>query len=270
MIPITSNADNSQRFYHFPIYCFRDCGMNSKPEERKQFFQRVIAFVLVEIANHIERDWEPSAVDAKAQRFSERYGHPLKTYADQCFAVSHEVMGVTCPTWDYKKKREIHKSLVGRFGHSRVSINTTYFWECNESYATLDWREFSILCGVYAAIGRDPAKCIKYDRIAAMAAGFSSERELDAANKEFGWKVKTYTRKQVRDTVAKLERRNFFLTASPDGRRKYYTTQLRPFERLAAYLVKAAREREKRNAELSQSERTKYIQQLLNSPNTPE
>lgn len=253
---ITQSEDGSKQFFHFPINLLHR-RTELTATEKKSILADVLRYVLFSVAEEIGSNRDEQEITAAAKEYMAGHPHlPRKNYslAECKYLAAWKFVGGDIGHYDFDDAARVHRRAVKcSFGQSRVSLNREYFVQCLKGAAQLDWREFSILCAVYGALGRDPARCIRYERLSAMALGFSSEREFDEYNNYLVRKLRL-TYKQTRSTVAALEQRNFFLTASPNGRHKFYTTQLRPLPRLAQWL--ASREI-KRDALTAQPERTK-------------
>lgn len=112
------------------------------------------------------------------------------------------------------------------------------------------WRDFAILCGVYAGIGARKQSQLSFEYIGILASGYSSKDNLLAYSK-----IKAPSRHIVRYSVRKLAARNLFAYACPDVRHNYYANSCSS-EGLQERLIEEA----KRNIEKSKGVRDSILQ----------
>lgn len=132
-----------------------------------------------------------------------------------------------------QKNHETITKIPG--GNTLVRIRADLLWSAKDHW---NWREFTTLAAVYAGIGRNEMKRLTFDRIGAMAMGFSGQRERDG----FNAKAMQLTDRRTKTTVEKLERRKLFVRASANGRHVFYSHRMKlddMLTRLAARSPKA-------------------------------
>jgi len=74
------------------------------------------------------------------------------------------------------------------------------------------WREFTLVCAVYAALGNDSYRAVSYQWIRSLAAGYSSINR----------KTPQMSEQNARTALKRLERRGMFSTYCPNQRHRYY------------------------------------------------
>ena len=121
----------------------------------------------------------------------------------------------------------------GRDAH--VRIRADLIWE-QLNRGKMPLREFRVLCGFYAAIGRKPYMRISLNWLQYLAAGFKSAKAFAQAE-EGGTETKFLSVDQLRRTRDKLEALGW-LVSFYDGRRCYYSHRL-SMKQLAEKIVEA-------------------------------
>jgi hypothetical protein len=102
-------------------------------------------------------------------------------------------------------------------GNMQVRLRHDIFYDVYQR--KISWREWSILCGVYAMLGGHPSKVrICYRQINALSLGFNSVTQSGSKLKE-----STLTPRQTQITVDKLRRRLLFSKFSINGRHNWYS-----------------------------------------------
>jgi hypothetical protein len=139
-------------------------------------------------------------------------------------------------------------SVINRLsnGSKILRLRTDLYWNYRDSKNDWTWREFSILCAVYAGIGAKPSARLSYEYISALAAGYSRIHEMPHKLK--------MPMHIVRHTVRKLESRGLFKSLCANGRHTHYSHSLNLAE-LAESLI------QREQAKL-QSEKSKALESL--------
>jgi hypothetical protein len=124
------------------------------------------------------------------------------------------------------------------------------FWEAVRQW---DFREFAVLCAVWSAIGQCSYRRVSFDKIIRGAHGYSTEAEFKSLPK----RVEPLSRRQVRTTVEKLERRGFFVRCPVNKRYTAYSRQY-----TLAKLVEAVAKRVEEKRTPSMDERLAMVEAL--------
>ena len=133
-------------------------------------------------------------------------------------------------------------------GNMQVRLRHDLFWDLK--IKKLDWRDWSILCGIYAMLGGHPSKVrICYSQINALALGFNSVTQIGGKLKQL-----TLTPRQTQITVDKLNRRNLFAKYSINRRHNWYSHK--PQEELESMMIDSEVLKQKRRIDCSASEAT--------------
>jgi hypothetical protein len=100
-------------------------------------------------------------------------------------------------------------------GSKILRLRTDLYWSYRDNKNDWTWREFSILCGIYAGIGAKPSAQLSYQYIGALAAGYSRLADLPS---QYAMPMHV-----VRHTVRKLESRSFVRSLCANGRHTHYS-----------------------------------------------
>ena len=126
-----------------------------------------------------------------------------------------------------------------------VRLRRDIFWDMTG----MGWREWSILCGIYAMLGNRTKVQLCYKQINALSLGFYSVTQIGSKLKEL-----TLTPRQTQITVDALARRNLFSKFSINGRHNWYSHK--PQEELEKMLIDCEVHKQKRRIDRSASEAT--------------
>lgn len=145
----------------------------------------------------------------------------------------------------YKNHGFINKQIGGNM---QVRLRHDIFYDVYRR--KISWREWSMLCGIYAMLGGHPSKVrICYSQINALALGFNSVTQIGGKLKEL-----TLTPRQTQITVDKLNRRNLFAKYSINRRHNWYSHK--PQEELESMMIDSEFQKEKKRLDCSASEAT--------------
>ena len=134
-------------------------------------------------------------------------------------------------------------------GNMQVRLRTDIFWDLNKK--KLDWRDWTILCGIYAMLGGHPSKVqICYSQINALALGFDSVKSI---GKQRLSQLRISDRK-TQITTDKLKRRLLFSKASINYRHLWYSHK--PQEELEKMLIDSEVHKQKRRIDDTAAEAT--------------
>jgi hypothetical protein len=90
----------------------------------------------------------------------------------------------------------------------------------------ISYREFAVLCGIYSVIGDKEMAVVTRDRIRRCALGYRSAAIMQAELATRADKAQQLTERQLRDTLERLHRNNFFARATYGRRVTYYSIRL--------------------------------------------
>jgi hypothetical protein len=137
------------------------------------------------------------------------------------------------------------KGLAG--GNMQVRLRDDIFSDLK----AMGWREWSILCGVYAMLGGHPSKVrICYSQINALALGFDSVKSIG----KHRLSQLRITDRRTQITTDKLKRRLLFSKGSINFRHVWYSHK--PQEELEKMLIDCEVHKQKRRIDGSASEAT--------------
>lgn len=136
-------------------------------------------------------------------------------------------------------------------GASRVLVPIDLYFKARDEWT---YREFAIACGVWAAIGDNPFRCVTYDKIAYHSLGYTNKKAMELA----GVDIKPLTRDQLRWTLDELERRKQ-ITRTPANRRQVAYSRSLTIDDLSR--VVGQNQAEQASKRTKMSERLKKVEQ---------
>ena len=149
---------------------------------------------------------------------------------------------------DLSSKYDSYRTISDLLGgNMQVRLRQDLFWDLKER--KLDWREWSILCGIYAMLGNRVKVQLCYNQINALALGFNGVTQIGGKLKKL-----TLTPRQTQITVDKLNRRNLFAKYSINRRHNWYSHK--PQEELESMMIDSEVLKQKRRIDCSASEAT--------------
>ena len=126
---------------------------------------------------------------------------------------------------------------------------------------SMGWRDWAILCGIYAMLGNRCKVRITYRQINALALGFSGIKSIEL-NRLNELKL---TDRQTQTTVDKLAKRKLFSKASVNHRHNWYSFQRQKvLENMLAkeYAVKLLNEEESKSSSRTKAMKTEALRLL--------
>lgn len=235
-IDIVTEDEADDRFHYIAGYCLVDYGTKNSMKAGREHTNQVASNL---IANQgITYECNPKK--------------PLTVPEQAAVFFAADRLGIVWATGTKINLSSIYDShryisdLSG--GNMQVRLRKDLFWDLKER--KLDWRDWSMLCGIYAMLGGHPSKVrICYSQINALALGFNSVTQI-------GGKLKglTLTPRQTQITVDKLNRRNLFAKYSINRRHNWYSH--RPQEELEKMMIDTEVLKQKRRIDDSASEAT--------------
>ena len=249
-------------YYQFPI---RALNMGKKidkvtEDEAHSRHQQIVDYCLVDYGtkNSVKAGREHANQVASNlianQGITYKYNpkKPLTVPEQSAVFLAADRLGVVWPTGievDLSSIYERHSFINGfKGGNMQVRLRQDLFWDLNKK--KLDWRDWTILCGIYAMLGGHPSKVrICYSQINALALGFNSVTQIGGKLKEL-----TLTPRQTQITVDKLNRRNLFAKYSINRRHNWYSHK--PQEELESMMIDSEVLKQKRRIDCSASEAT--------------
>jgi hypothetical protein len=152
-----------------------------------------------------------------------------------------------------KKDHKFIFDLSG--GNMSVRLRRDVFWSINNG--ELSWREWSILCGVYAMLANRPMVKLSYATINALALGYNGQKSIPV-NLFANLKL---TDRKTQTTVDRLSSRGFFSKVSPNGRHNYYS--IKPAGDLIQMLAQKEASKVIKENERKAVEQTKCVRDLI-------
>jgi hypothetical protein len=141
------------------------------------------------------------------------------------------VIGVICHNFNSTIER--HRQLqdyVAKFEarHGRdalVRIKQRWLFDARDGHG-LTYREFSVLCAIYSAIGDKDLAIVTRERIRRCALGYRTAAIMLAELPCRADKTQPLTERQLRDTITRLHRNKFFARCTVARRITYYSIRL--------------------------------------------
>lgn len=116
--------------------------------------------------------------------------------------------------------------FVSRHGSDAfVRIKRDWVFNARDGYG-LTYREFSVLCGIYSAIGDKELARVTQARIRHCSMGYRTAAIMQAELSNRADKAQPLTERQLRDTISRLHRNNFFARCTVLRRITYYSIRL--------------------------------------------
>lgn len=142
-----------------------------------------------------------------------------------------EVIGITFG--DFLESIERYKSMrdhVVAFekAHGQdafVRIKKSWLFDTRDGHG-ITYREFSVLCAIYSAIGDKELAIVTRNRIRRCALGYRTAAIMQAELSRREDKAQPLTERQVRDTIERLHRNKFFARCTVSRRITYYSIRL--------------------------------------------
>ncbi len=153
-------------------------------------------------------DWQQCAVLYGAHAIGVNYQHP-----------DHVKM-------NYDRLRAYITDFEKRHGRdARVRIKRGWLFDTRDGNG-LSYREFSVLCAIYSAIGDKELAIITRDRIRRCALGYRTAAIMQAELPTRADKGQPLTERQLRDTITRLHRNKYFARCTVARRITYYSIRL--------------------------------------------
>jgi hypothetical protein len=115
------------------------------------------------------------------------------------------------------------EKLHGR--DAKVRIKKNWLFDTRDGHG-ITYREFSVLCAIYSAIGDKELAIVTRDRIRRCALGYRTKAIMDAELPRRADKTQPLTERQLRDTITRLHRNKFFARCTVARRITYYSIRL--------------------------------------------
>lgn len=212
-------------FFQFPVAALHHDKAVSDVT-RKEMVNRIseiISYCIVDIGKGIVAEKPADDVFEIALRYSKPKNLPCKTDKDRIVFCGAEQLNVTVSEAGWNYRSEVYEKIKGKpFGRCLVRLRSDLLWDALNNEGWGDWRDFAVLCGIYAGIGAYKRQKLTRDRIGALSLGFNGQRERDAFNAT----ALQMTDRQTRRTIENLRQRGLFVVASPNGRHNFYSNRL--------------------------------------------
>lgn len=245
----------SSKYFRFPLRCLKlDKSLHEiAKQDREIVVNRCIHTHLTHAMKDVDTD-EVFVIE-HAEQYAEEHNYTTTNrdwsddeikllYASRLSGVNHGQKHL--PTL----LRQIEKDAAAFGSGSFVVMPQELFWE---SVRTWNFREFAVLCSVWAAIGQATYRRVSFDKIIRGSLGYGKADDYAKLPKQ----VQPLTRQQVRATVDRLERRKFFSRCPVNRRHTAYSKKLGLTE-----LQRAIAERNAKRLQPSQAERLREVERL--------
>lgn len=108
---------------------------------------------------------------------------------------------------------------------AKVRIKKDWLFKARDCQG-LTYREFSVLCGLFSAIGSKELSVVTRERIRRCALGYRSAAVMSAEFPKRADLARPLTERQLRDTIERLHRNKFFARCTVSRRITYYSIRL--------------------------------------------
>ncbi len=117
-------------------------------------------------------------------------------------------------------------AFQGQYGREPfVRMKKNWLFDTRDGHG-ITYREFSVLCAIYSAIGDKELAIVTRERIRRCALGYRTKAIMDAELPRRADKAQPLTERQLRDTITRLHRNKFFARCTVARRITYYSIRL--------------------------------------------
>ena len=228
-------------------------------DEAQERFQLIIAYCLVEYGKvnfskaGEEHGFEVARWYSESKDCNTSCNPNNRKNAEVLFAAQRLQVCLNSDSAVAKKRHESINQLNG--GNMFVRLRRDIFWSVNRG--EMSWREWSILCGIYAMLANRPMVKLSYATLNALALGYNGRDSTP--NETFD--LLRLTDRQTQTTVDRLRSRGFFSKASPNFRHNWYS--MKPQEELESMLVNMEKKKVLKANETKAAEQTKRIRDMV-------
>ena len=239
-------------YFQFPI---RALNMGKKidevtEDEASDRFQLIVAYCLIEYGKvnfaktGEDHGYEVAKWYYESKDCRTKCNPDTRQNAEVLFAAQRLVVLLASDGACAKKRHKVIADLSG--GNMSVRLRRDLFWDL----VSMGWREWSILCAVYAMLGNRSRVRLCYKQINALALGFNSVNQI---GKQVLSQL-SLTDRQTAYTVDKLARRNLFSKFSINGRHNWYSHK--PQRELEEMIIDSETYKQKKERDAKASEAT--------------
>jgi hypothetical protein len=191
------------------------------PEQMRQRLAEILDYCIVEVGQAFVKKQTEEAIEAIVDDSPYRPDRQL-TKHETAVLVGMKVLGVgyqndytigrnDCKTnWSFIRNQSANQK--------QVRLRLDFYWDIRKRVSDLSWREFSVLCGLYAGIGARAVSRLSFRYIGALASGYSRLNDMPPAIEP--------PPHLIRHTVRKLEARGFVASLCQNQRHTFYSNKL--------------------------------------------
>lgn len=211
---------------------------------------------LSEMPPHVSQD----AIAAYLQK-RPQVSASMKDRDQQALVLGFDRLNVNAASGSFKARLEEATTVAQHCAGSpypTVRIRTDFWWKTfmpENQESPISFREFAVLCAVYAAVGAKPYAKASLQMLRRYAAGYPKEADFQAALSELRPGSLYLSPKQVRTTLDALEANQFFAKFTFNGGECFYSNKMKKTE-----LCEAIARRKLRKLETVASLRTQDAQ----------
>jgi hypothetical protein len=210
-------------YFQFPIRALNmEKSIDDVTEDEARFrFQQIIGYCLVEYGKvnfaktGEEHGFQVASWYSKSEGCNTNCNPEIRQNAEVLFASQRLGVSLASDGAVLKKEHQLIVNLSG--GNMGVRLRHDVFWSI--ASRELSWREWSILCGVYAMLANRPMVKLSYATINALALGYNGQKSIPVNLFE----NLRLTDRKTQTTVDRLGSRGFFSKVSPNRRHNYYS-----------------------------------------------
>ncbi|KLU02972.1 hypothetical protein RISK_004942 [Rhodopirellula islandica] len=239
----------SDKYFQFPLAAIRlNKNLNDVDDDLRQFTIAQIVDYCLQVTADNAHDRDPDEVEDVAEAYHEEHPGTEKPKSREVQRIfwAAEVLGVAIQSpINRPAMRAIQQKIDNVPGGRRmVRVRADLLWDARDSKRWC-WRDFAILCAIYAGVGDRDRHRLSFDFINTMANGCSNAGELArGVHSDL-----LLTRRQVRSTIESLDSRKLYVRASLDGRRMWYSNRMSQPELMESLVEEKVQQTEARKGQ---------------------
>jgi hypothetical protein len=215
-----------------PYFQFPLCAL-SFGQAVNERLNAIISFAVIEAGSKL---WRKLPAQEREQRIEGFLACEVETF--DCEDSMHrvalygaEVIGITFYNFrsalaQFNHLRAHIDSFHARHGRDAlVRVKSKWLFDARENHG-LTYREFSVLCAIYSAIGDKELAIVTRERIRHCALGYRTAAIMRAELPRRVDAAQPLTERQLRDTITRLHRNKFFARCTVARRITYYSIRL--------------------------------------------
>lgn len=217
-----------------PYFQFPLCALSFGETAHKRL-DSTISYAVIEAGSRLFRKLSASQQSDFLTRLKQTEGFPagfkLDIWLHQAALYAADLIGINFGSFTatIERHRNVQRHVQefeSRHGRdARVRIKKRWLFDARDGHG-LTYREFSVLCAIYSAIGDKQLAIVTRDRIRRCALGYRTAAIMAAELPRRTDQAPPLTERQLRDTIGQLHRHKFFARCTVARRITYYSNRL--------------------------------------------